>query len=168
MVIKDIRAGDTYKISFTADYDSSVFTPKLILNNQHKKYEKTGSGSFEITISAAETAEFLPGEYAYSLVMFSIDERYTIESGFLNIIGDLAAGETDSRTANKKILDAIEATIQGVASLGQQQTSINGRSIVRYSPDELLKLHSHFKRLVRQDESKAKYGTGNRKIMVRF
>lgn len=167
-MVKDIRAGDTYKLSFTAAYDSAVYTPKLLLNSATDRYEKTGSGSFDIELTAAETADFVPGEYAYSLVVFNNDERHTVKSGFLKVLPDLAREGADGRTNNQKTLAAIEATLQGVATLGQQQTNINGKSISRYSIEELIKLQDHFKRLVKQDANQERFGTGNKKIFVRF
>lgn len=168
MVIKPIRAGDTYKVAFIAPYDSSSYEPKLILNNAVNRYEKVGSGDFLVEITAAETALFVPSEYAYSLVVFNSTERHTVHSGFVQVLPDIAAQNAQLKSNNKLILEAIEATIKGVATLGQQQTSINGKSISRYSPDELLKLHVYFRKLIKQEENALKYGSGNRKIMVRF
>lgn len=169
MVIpKQIQAGDTLTIEFTADYDSATFIPNVVLTNASKTYTKAGSGEFEIVLTAAETALYTPGNYAYSVFVSDGTDRYTIESGFVDVKADLTAGITDARTSNRKILEAIEASIQGAATLGQLQTTINGRSIQRYTPEQLIKLHSHFKRLCKEEDSVSKFGTGNRKIFVRF
>lgn len=170
MVIdKSIQAGDTLKLEFTAtDYDSATFTPYFVLSNATSNYSVTGSGDYEITLAASVTALWVAGEYTYTVYVSDGTDRYTIERGTVKVLPDITTGNVDARTTNKKILEAIEATIQGAATVGQQQTSINGRAIVRYSPDELLKMHSQFKRLVKEEEIKAKFGTTSKKIFVRF
>lgn len=168
MVIKKpIRAGDTLKIEFTADHDSGTFTPYLALSNATNHYTATGSGDFEITVPFATTATWAAGSYTYSVYVSDGTEKHTIESGTVEVLPDLSAGAVDARTTNRQILDAIESTIQGHATTGQQSTSINGKSIARYTPDELLKLHKHFKRLVKEDEAKARFGSTTRKIYLR-
>lgn len=165
MVInKPIQAGDSLKITFTANYDSAIFTPKLVLSGMASKYEKVGSGSFEITLTAAETATYTPGEYVYSIILFSNDERYTHETGRVNILADTAEASGDYRSQSKKIFDAIEASMLGIATSAQLETTINGRSIKRMDAEQLIKLHGYFKAKVKEENNIAKFGKGNRII----
>jgi hypothetical protein len=165
VITKPIQAGDSRKITFTANYDSAIFTPKLVLSGIANKYEKIGTGAFEINLTATETAEYVAGEYVYSIILFSNDERYTHETGRVNILADSsAAAAGDYRTQNEKILAALDASILGIATSAQLETSINGRSIKRMDPEQLIKLHSHFKSKVREEQNLAKFGKGNRII----
>lgn len=164
VITKPIQAGDSRKITFTANYDSAIFTPKLVLSGIANKYEKIGTGAFEINLTATETANYVAGEYVYSIILFNNNERYTIETGRINVLADSSAAVGDYRTQNEKILAALEASILGIATSAQLETSINGRSIKRMDPEQLIKLHSHFKSKVREEQNLAKFGKGNRII----
>lgn len=169
MVInKPIQAGDSLTIEFTANFDSSVYTPKLILSGIADKYEKVGAGAFKIELSAAETALYVAGEYVYSIVLFSDDDRFTLETGRVHVLSDSDSAASDYRTQNEKTLANLEAAINGIATSGQLETSINGRSIKRMGAEELIKLHSYFTRKVKEEQNQAKFGKGNRLIKVVF
>ncbi len=79
---------------------------------------------------------------------------------------------TDRQTRRKewleKMLDAIEARISGDLESGGSSMSINGRSLQRYTMDELNTLYSQYSyeltRLERQAAGKPKYST----VRVRF
>ena len=167
MVInKPIQAGDSLKISFSASYDSAIFTPKIVLSGVANKYEKVGTGSFEISLTPAETALFEAGEYVYSIVVYSADDRYTIETGRVDILADSSDAAGDYRTQSEKILDNLTNAINGIATSAQLETSINGRSIKRMGAEELIRLHAYFTRKVKDEKAAAKYGRGNRLIRV--
>ena len=168
MVIKSIQSGDTYRASFTAPYDSSVYSPKLILNDGVNKYEKVGNGDFTISISAAETAAFVAGSYSYSLVLFSDTERVTIESGFVTVIANLESDGASTKNKFQIIVEAIDASVLGIATTAQRQTSINGRAIERFGPEELIVLRSKYAKLAVEEQRKLDGKPGNRKIYVRF
>jgi len=71
----------------------------------------------------------------------------------------------------RKVLDAIEATIEGTASVAQSEMTINGRSIKYQSPEQLFILRSIYKREVANEEASDRInsGLGNKnKILVRF
>lgn len=168
MVIKSIQAGDTYKLSFSADYDSALYTPKLLLNDGVNKYEKVGTGDYEITFTAAETAAFVAGEYAYSIVLFNQDERITLKSGFLTVIANLELAGSNAKNKYQIIVDAIDASVLGIASAAQKNVTINGRAIERFSPDELIQPRDKYAKLAVDEQSRIDGKPKNRKIYVRF
>lgn len=168
VITKPIQAGDTVKLEFTADYDSATFIPHLVLSNRFKKYSITGEGSFEFNITSAQSADFEAGNYAYSIYVTDGVNRYTVESGFVEVKPDLTAGNIDGRSISQKSLDAILATIEGVATNAQQQMTINGRAITRYSIAELISLKREIEKDVRDEQRISKFGKGGKKIMVRF
>ena len=79
---------------------------------------------------------------------------------------------TDRQTRRKewleKMLDAIEARISGDLESGGSSMSINGRSLQRYSMDELNTLYSRYNneltQLERQAAGQSKYSA----VRVRF
>lgn len=168
VISKPIQAGDTVKFSFEAEYDSATFTPHLVLNNRFKKYQVAGTGGFEINISASVSAEFEPGDYAYTIYFTDGTERYTFESGFVQVKPDLSAKVVDARSMSQKTLDAIQDTLHGTATHAQQQMTINGRAISRYSIAELIQLKKEIEKDVRDEQRAERFGVGGKKIMVRF
>ena len=166
--MQPIQAGDTFNLCFSANYSASIYTPKLILNDGVNKYEKTGSGDFEIKIPAAETEQYSPGEYAYSIVLFSADDRHTIETGFTHVIADLASTGADSRNKYRKIVDAIDASVLGLATAAQKQVTINGRAIERFTPEELIVLRDKYAKLAQSEERAIKGLSPAKKVYVRF
>lgn len=166
--MKPIQAGDTFTLSFSIDYDPSVYTPKLLINDGVNKYEKVGTGNFKIDITASETSEFAPGEYAYSIVLFSAEERITVESGFTKVIADLALNGANTKNKFQLIVDAIDASTLGIATAAQKNMTINGRSIERFGPDELIMLRNKYEKLAKQEERKQKGYAGNSKVYIRL
>ena len=166
--MKSIQAGDTFSISFCANYDASIYTPKLLLNNGVNKYEKVGSGDFIINIPAIETADYPPGEYAYSIVLFTSDERITVESGFTNVIADLVTDGASTKNKFKIIVDAIDASVLGVATTAQKQTAINGRSIERFSPEELIVLRDKYAKLAKIEDRNIQGKPSAKKVYIRL
>jgi hypothetical protein len=168
MVVKSIQSGDTYTLEFSADYDSALYTPKLMLNDGVNKYEKVGTGDFEITITAAETALYAAGQYAYSLVLFNVEERITLESGFVTVIANLETTGANTKNKYQIIVDAIDASVLGLATSAQKQVTINGRAIERFTPDELIKLRDKYAKLAQTEQRNQNGKPANRKIYVRF
>src|SRR3990167_10017627 len=88
-----------------------------------------------------------PGKWVWSAFVSKSGERYPIDNGTLNITRDLASVSTtyDGRSHVKKVLDAIEATIEGTATKEQTSMSIAGRTITRRTVQELLVLKDRYK-----------------------
>ena len=68
-----------------------------------------------------------------------------VDSGTFKVVKNLAADTSDPRTHARKVLDALEALIEGKASKDQQSYSIAGRSISRLSPGELLEWRDRYR-----------------------
>lgn len=168
MVVTSIQSGDTYKVSFSADYDPAVYAPKLLLNDGVNKYEKVGSGDYEITITASETAAYPAGQYAYSLVLFSTDERITVESGFVTVIANLENDGASTKNKYQVIVDAIDASVLGLATAAQKQVTINGKAIERFTPEDLIQLRNKYEKLAKSEARRIDGQPANRKIYVRF
>lgn len=93
-----------------------------------------------------------------------------VEEGQVRILEDLvsAAPGFDGRSHAEKVLEAIEAVIEGRASLDQSQYTINNRSLTRTPVADLLKLRNTYRAEVRAQRM-AKRGRGpSRRHLVRF
>ncbi|MDT0499701.1 MULTISPECIES: hypothetical protein [unclassified Halomonas] len=121
--------------------------------------------------TAADTAGWPAGAYWYSLRATDGTEVHEIESGTLTVAPDLAAvsADHDGRTHAEKVLDAIEAVIEGRASKDQDSYRINNRELRRTSVSQLLKLRDVYRQEVRRARA-AKRGrnTLGRQILARF
>lgn len=123
--------------------------------------------------SAATTATWATGHYAWEIVMTLGSERYCAENGQLKVLPGLAvaAAGTDTRTDEEVALDAVRAVINGTATQGVQSYRINGRELSRYSIAELLALHSHLVTQVMHQQQESAISAGRpsrRKVYVRM
>ena len=145
-----------------------------------------GGGSHKFTITATETtddyiveiasattASYTAGEYNwYAFITRSSDsQRIAIDEGHTKLELDFGNTNADNRSHAKKVLDAIQATIEGRASQDQMSYSIAGRSLSRMSIDDLLKFRDRYRaeynREIKKLRIKNKQDTGNT-IKVRF
>ena len=111
-------------------------------------------------IAADKTKNWRAGHYGYSIRAThkesgQVDE---IESGALEIIADLAlvSESIEVRSHAKKTLAALEAVIEGRASLDQERYRINNRELYRTPLSELIKLRNLYRNEVSQELAKAK------------
>jgi len=181
-----ITAGDTIAWTKTlSSYPAEAFALYYVLQplagGAPVTIEATADGTnHNITISAATSADFLPGEYrwvAYVIDTATTTERHTIAAGNLTIAPDPLAFSvtTDLRSHARKTLDAIEAVLEGRASQSQSEYSVsfggNTRMVKNIPIAELLQLRSAYAQEVRREEQAEKLsaglGGGNR-ILTRF
>jgi hypothetical protein len=68
-----------------------------------------------------------------------------VDSGRTSITQNLADTNADLRSHAKKVLDNIQAVIEGRATIDQSSMSIAGRSLSRMSVDELMTFRDRYK-----------------------
>lgn len=173
-------AGDTLKFKrYHAEYppaDGWTLSYALVADGAQITFSGSdnGDGYHLINVSAATTAGWASGYYRWqAYVTHTSGERHQMGAGEMELKPDFASQGAgyDGRTHVKKTLDALEATLEGKASRDQQSYTINGRSLERMAPGELLKWHSHYKRLYRQERQAADLANGvggGSTIQVRF
>lgn len=96
-----------------------------------------------IEIAAAVTAEWAAGFYAWACRAVHGAERKTIATGTLEVKADPAAG-ADAKPHCKKVLDLLEAVIEGRATHDQLKYQIAGKSVERMGIEELLKFRRYY------------------------
>lgn len=166
-----------------ADYPPASYSLKYSLRLE-------GAGSDEIEINAGEsgtdyvvevestvTVAYIAGRYHWQayITRTSDSQRLTIGRGSVQVKPNRDASTTDPRSHARKVLDAIEAVIEGRASKDQEEYSIgsggSSRSLKRTPIPELLRLKSVYQQAVNGEEAalKLENGTGlPRRVQVRF
>lgn len=175
-----IRSGNTVKWRKTlSDFpanDGWALTYILTLQSDYSKRLSKAAvqdgADFVTTLSAAETAALSAGTYNLFGAVSKSGERYDVFAGTLELKLDPAALLTgDHRSDTKRKLDAIEAAIEGKATVDQLSLSINGRSITRYSLAEMLTLRDRLKADYQKElqaEQFGRTGINPRRVGVRF
>ena len=172
-----LRAGDSLSweeshSNYPAN-DSWVITYKLIGANGVESITSTSSGATHVlTASSSTTAAWTAGFYEWSAYVEKGTERITLQTGTLTILADpSSASATDSRSHARKVLEAIQAVLEGRASKDQESYTINGRSLSRTPIADLMKMERTYAARVAQEDraEKAQQGLGtSSKIKVRF
>lgn len=142
------------RIDLGTDYPNDAYTATYVARI-------TGGGSSEIQIagtaynsdylfSAASSvsANFTAGFYHYQLEMVrnSDSERIVIDRGTFTAAVDLDVNGTDPRSHAEIMVDKIEAVLQGRADADVLSYSINGRSLSKMPPNELVEWRDYYKR----------------------
>ena len=176
---EEITAGDT--VQWTIDlsaYPATAWTLKYNLvssdaSAKNELIESTADGTTHaISIPKTTTDDYTAGDYKLEKYVIDIGDtvRYSLGVSSVTVNPD-PSSSTDSRSHVKIVLDAIQLNIEGIASKEQQSYSIAGRSLSRYSFDELLALKDKYEALYQtelQDEKIANGGSSGRTVKVRF
>lgn len=170
-----IAAGDTFtwKRSFPNYPASGGWTLTYALVNSSALIEITASADdddFLVSIAAATTAVYTAGTYDWQAYVTKDLKRYQVDSGVMEILPNFAAAESglDARSHVKKVLDALEAMIEGKASQDQLSYAIGGRSISKLSPQEVIDWRDAYAQMY-QRELRKLHGQGERRtVKVKF
>lgn len=152
----------------------------------HFSQDSGGGGTHHFTLSSteandnyyfekpsSETTNLVAGDWKWQLyaIRTSDSERVTLDYGITKFsLGELDTNN-DLRSHAKKVLDAIEAVIEGRATIDQSSFSLGGRSLSRLSVDELMtfrdRYHAEYLKEVKLARIRNKQGSGNT-IKVNF
>lgn len=172
-----IRAGDLVSWSKSlADYpanDGWTLVYTLINGSTKLTINASASGADHlVSVAAVTSAAYTAGSYSWMARVTKGAEIYTVDTGSMQILPNLAALTTfDGRSHAKVMVEAIEAAIQGRASSVQLRMAINNRSIEYLSPTELIKWLSFYRAEVAKEaqaETIRRTGVNPRNIGVRF
>ena len=177
-----LQIGDTWAWEATvADYPATEWTLKFAFRGYGLSVidiTAAASGNdYEVTVAGGVTAGYLKGTYQWAAVVEKGTapdiERYTVGEGVVTLLPYLGAatGETDNRSHARKMLAAIEATMEGRATKAQAAMAINGKSIQYLKPEELIRWRSYYRGEVRKEEDANKLAQGldtSKRILTRF
>jgi len=174
----EIIAGDTLKWKredLSADYPASSWTLTYELRGpQQITITATADGDdFSVSVGTSTTAGWTAGDYWWAAYVSDGTDRYRVDGGTLTIKPDLATTGAvyDGRSHAKKVLDAIEAVIEGRASKDQMSYTIAGRSLARTPIADLLRLRDSYKAEYKAEQKAEKIDRGVKtgdKILTRF
>ncbi len=165
-----------------ADYPGATHSMKTVFRREIDGHEievaSTFSGTeFLFEVAAATTATYDDGRYRWQeyVIRTADQERITLEVGSVLLLPNKDNVATDPRSHVKKVLDAIEATIEGRATKDQLSYSIStgqgSRSLSRMSIEELLLFRDRYKaeyaREIQAERIEQGLGTKGR-VLVRF
>jgi hypothetical protein len=162
----DIKASEGWTLKYVA-------VGRLGVVSITASADTDNADDFKFTATAATTAAYVAGDYQWQIVATKTTTRYTIATGIVTVTDNIAGRSAayDNRSHAKKVLDAIEAVIEGRASADQQSYTIAGRSLTRTPMQDLMRLRSMYKSEYEAEVSTANIEaglSGKSKIYTRF
>ena len=161
-----------------ADYPPPAWTLSyaLVKAGQRIVFTATnnGDGSHRVSVPMATTAAWPAGAYELQGYVSNGTDRHLVDTGTLHVLPDFAAQSTgyDGRSHARKVLDAIEAVLEGRAAethLELQVVTPGGTRRVSEIPHaDLLALRSQYQNEVARENAASSGHTGRGKMRVSF
>lgn len=134
-----------------------------------------GDGCHLIALATTDTGSWIPDLMYYEAfaAQSTSGQRVKVREGRLTVAPDLSAqaASYDNRSHVKKVLDAINALLEGRAGKDVDSYTVNGRSLVKMKPPELLAWKSKYEGWYQLELNAEKVKRGDntgRKIRTRF
>jgi len=168
-----ITAGNSasWLLSFDDYPASDGWSIDFVLLNSTTKIEFSSTAEDDahlFEVAATTTALWTPGDYKYTALVTDGTDRYTVETGHLIVFPDPAETATlDGRTHAEICLENIEAVLENKATADNYSYSIAGRSLSKYTWDELIRMRDYYRAEVQIERVKAA-GKKSNKVLVRF
>lgn len=117
---------------------------------------------YRVQLAPATTAAWTAGDYAWNSYLTKTGARVTLESGQVTLLPDpaVATAPRDNRSHARKVLEAIEAVIEGRATKDQEEYTIGDRSLKRTPLEELRKMRTDYRAEVRAEEDAERVANG--------
>ncbi len=175
-----VTAGDTLTWQKSLpDYPASQgWALSYVLLNAAGKISISSSASGDdhlVNVSAAASAAYAPGSYAWTSFASKSGQRFTVGSGRITIAPDLASATTyDGRSNARKALEALESAYIDYLSNGQGHVAeyeIAGRRMKFRNAAEIWQQIEKLKREVAAEDRAARLAAGlpaRRRVLVRF
>ena len=166
--------------SLSDDFPASdSWALKYYLTKEGKTIELTASqygttDDYLVQIPFATSIDYQPGIYKWQAFVEKATERYLVDSGEVEILVSYinkTTGGYDSRSHVEKVLDALEARLEGRATREQNDMVIGGETISVMPITSLLAWKTHYVELRRNEirKQRIKNGKGHSDtILVRF
>ena len=144
------------RVDLGVDYPNTLYTATYVARI-------SGGGATEVTIvgsaynndyifnvTSEDSAAFVPGYYHWQLEILrnSDNNRIVFDRGDFRAIVDLDVNQSDPRIHAEIMLDKIQTVLQGRADGDVLSYSINGRSLSKMPPNELVQWRDYYKREV--------------------
>lgn len=133
------------------------------------------SDDYLVEVPSSATASLAPGTICWQAWVSRGSERYLVGSGETKVahgfVGGTATTTVDARSTAERILDAIDATLEGRVTKDISQYMIGNRQLIKISPNDLLALRKHYADLVAKERRRRRAKAGQpwlKNINVRF
>lgn len=130
-----------------------------------------GTG-FVVIVPAATTAELMAGVYYFRAFVAKAGEVFAADQGQTQCEAAFYDGAAfDGRSQARRILEAIDAMIEGTASINQKRYQINNRELERYELTELIALRTKYAQLIAREQQAERLKAGKgyfRTVHTRF
>ena len=165
----------TWKKTLT-DYPASEWSLVYYLRSNGRtltSFSGTADGdTFSVTVAAATTAAYAAGTYDFIGWVTKGTEKFEVFNSTLEVLPNPTNSSAyDPRSHSQKVLDLIEAAMEGRAETGIESYSIGGRSINKFPLQELRKLYEKYADDVRREKQAERLLNGRRsgkQIGIRF
>ena len=180
-VLTELIVGDffQFKVStFSTDYPNDTHTMRFVAriatgaNSEIIVTATASDNDYLFTAASSVTADYDVGHYHYQLEIErdSDSNRIVVDRGEIDVLTDFD-NNVDPRFHAEIMLSKIETILQGKADSDVSSYSINGRSLNKFNPNELLEWRDYYKREVAAHKRKEaiKHGRATRAtILGRF
>ena len=140
---------ETYQKYKPPEWHIEYVLRPLTGGNAHIVHSVEGVECYHFYVSIDDSASIAPGTYEWTVLAYGPDDtRVWIDSGRVAVLPDPTTAEGDLRSSAERILDAINATLEGRVSKDADSYTIEGRSITRTPMADLLRLQGIYERKV--------------------
>lgn len=142
------------RTDLSTDYPNSTHTMAYVAriraggNNEITISGSNSGNDYIFSANSSTTANYVEGHYHWQLEVTetSSGNRIVVTTGEWEVIPDLDVNNADPRNHSEIMLDKIETVLQGRADADVLSYSINGRSLSKMSPDELVQWRNYYKK----------------------
>jgi hypothetical protein len=172
-----LTAGVTWKWKKTiSDYPASEWALTYYLRKDGAtatRFSAAADGdSYLVTVAAATTAAYASGIYGFIGWVIKGTEKFEIFNSMIEVLPNPTNSSAyDPRSHSRRVLDLIEAAMEGRIPNGMESYSIGGRSINKIPLNQLRELYEKHKQDVGIEEQAERLVNGRRSgknIGVRF
>ena len=123
-----------------------------------------------VEVPSATSQAYAAGQYHWQSHVTKDAERYLVESGVVEVKSDFASQESgiDARSHTKKVLDALEAAIEGRASKTQVEQNVGGVQIQHIPLTDQVMLRDQYAMKYRKEQAAINGRSSRRTIGPRF
>ena len=165
---RTFRQGELVEWTRTlTDFPASAWTLIYTFRSPSHAFTVTATADGDThaaSVAAAVAADIPAGDYTWQAIANdgAVDFKQ-VDAGELTVEKDLALADDgfETRTFARRMLDAIEARLEGTADRDDTSYSTEGLSVARYSPEQLEERRRHYRALVVQEERAAAAANGD-------
>lgn len=155
---KRLNAGDSasWVVAVPGHPASDGWSFKYSLTNASHVHTLTATAlgdDYSIRLGSSESASFAPGLYTLIGYVERSDERVQVSSQRLEILPNLTEAH-DRRSQAERTLSAIRDLLEGKATDDQQMIQYAGRTLSRYTFEQLLAIESRLARQVAREKAR--------------